>query len=178
VDSVHGHPGRRSRNWRLPVALAASLLVAVLAGMRIGSRDSTGDRFDTLVAVGQVPVASSLAQALEHVASDHSQVADPQSGLRITPQLSFVSAREGVCREFRLDAAERAARGLACRNEGGWRTLRVTAAAVRSGGGDGFETASIDGDTGFDAFVDALIDTAPLGPEEETRLMQNGWRPD
>jgi len=89
--------------------------------------------------------------------------------------LSFVSTRQEYCREFRVDAEVRAARGLACRRGDRWETLRIVPTEGRSDGDTHYATATGGGNEDFDAFVDALVADEPLGADAEARALRNGW---
>lgn len=166
---------RPVREWRFAMGLAAGLVFALTVVLQFGGGSDVGDTLAEIAVTGPVAATNPLHHALEAVASDQSYVPAEEPGLRITPVLSFVTTRDAVCREFQVDAGAQAARGVACRSDGGWETLRVAAAGADAGG-DAYTTASAAPDADFDAFVDSLLQDAPLAAAAEARLMDRGWR--
>lgn len=156
------------------LALAAGLVLAVAIVLQFNARDGAQTGFEELVRTGAVVPSSPLHHALEDVRSDETYALASGAGLEITPVLSFVSTRQEYCREFRVDAAARAARGVACRRDDRWETLKVVAAEAR-GSDAHYATATAKMDEDFDAFVDGLVADAPLGADAEARVLQSGW---
>jgi hypothetical protein len=156
------------------LALAASLVLAVAIVLQFNPRDGAESGFDEMVRVGAVVPASPLHHALEDMRSDEAYAVGGGTGIGITPVLSFVSTRQEYCREFRVDAGARAARGVACRRADRWETLKVVAAEAR-GSDTHYATATAEVDEDFDAFVDGLVADAPLGADAEARALQSGW---
>ena len=157
------------------LALAATVVMAVAIVLQLDSRDDAERGFDEIVRAGAVAPSSPLHHALEDVPSDETYALASGTGVEITPVLSFVSTRQEYCREFRVDAEARAARGLACRRSDRWETLKVVTTEGRSGETTHYATATAGGDEGFDAFVDALVADEPLGADAEARALRNGW---
>ena len=157
------------------LALAATVVLAVAIVLQLDSRDDAERGFDEIVRAGAVAPSSPLHHALEDVPSDETYALASGTGVGITPVLSFVSTRQEYCREFRVDAEARAARGLACRRSDRWETLKVVTTEGRSGETTHSATATAGGDEGFDAFVDALVADEPLGADAEARALRNGW---
>jgi hypothetical protein len=168
---------RRPRRWVAGVlALAASLVLAVAIGLQLDARRGVETGFDGLVRTGSVAPSSPLYHALEDVPSDEAYAAASDAGVEITPVLSFVSTQQEYCREFRVDADARAARGVACRRNDRWETLKVVAAEARIGGTAHYATATAETDEDFDTFVDGLVADAPLGADAEARALRNRWK--
>lgn len=168
---------RPHRRWQTGfLALAASVVLAVAVGVQLELRDRGVADFDRLARTGAVDASGPLHRALEQLPSDETWAVATDDHLAITPVLSFVSTGQQYCREFRVDADERAARGVACRRDDHWETLRVTAVAAGDAGAENYETATGSSDAGFDAFVDSLAADAPLDADSESQLLRNGWR--
>ena len=157
------------------LALAASLVLAVAIVLQFDARDGAPSGFDEIVRAGAVEASSPLHHALEDVRSDEAYAAASATGVEITPVLSFVSTRHEYCREFRVDAGARAARGLACRRDDRWETLKVVAAEAR-GSDAHYATATAETDEDFENFVDGLVADAPLGADAEARALRNRWK--
>lgn len=156
------------------LALAAGLVLAVAIVLQFNARDGAQTGFEELVRTGAVVPSSPLHHALEDVRSDETYALASGAGLEITPVLSFVSTAQEYCREFRVEAAARAARGVACRRDDRWETLKVAAAEAR-GSDAHYATATAEMDEDFDAFVDGLVADAPLDADAEARALQGGW---
>lgn len=97
--------GRMFSRWpKFNLALAACLLM----GICIGSLTSTGkpvsDRSERLVALGELPAASALATALDHVAETGADWTGPDRW-RATGIASFRDRFGNECREIELYAA-------------------------------------------------------------------------
>ena len=155
------------------LALAASAVLALAIVFQLDSRDGREAGFEEIVRTGAIAPSSALHHALEGARSDEPYAANGND-VEITPVLSFMSTRQEYCREFRVDAGIRAARGLACRRNERWETLRVVAAEVR-GSDAHYATATAETDEDFDNFVDGLVADAPLDAKAETRALQSGW---
>ncbi len=156
------------------LALAASLVMAVAVVLQFDARDGAPTGFDELVRAGAVVPSSPLQHVLEEVPSDEAYAVAGGTGVKITPVLSFVSRGQEYCREFRVDAGARAARGVACRRDERWETLKVVAAEAR-GSDAHYATATAETDEDFDAFVDGLVADEPLGADAEARALHGGW---
>jgi len=156
------------------LALAASLVLAVAIVLQFDARDSAPPGFEEIVRAGAVVPSSPLHHVLEDLRSDQAFAVASGAGVEITPVLSFVSTRQEYCREFRVDAGARAARGVACRRDERWETLKVVGAEAR-GSDAHYATATAETDEGFDAFVDGLLADVPLGADAEARALHGGW---
>jgi len=91
------------RSWAFGGAIAASLLVGLLAGQKIGQPAGLGDRPDALA------LSAPLAMALD------SQLSGDKGAIRVA--LTFKDRDGHYCRNF----AGRNVSGIACRNGGEWR---------------------------------------------------------
>lgn len=167
-------PFARRHRRAAALALAASLVLAVAIVLQFDARDGTPPGFDAIVRAGAVVPSSPLQHVLEEVPSDEAYAVAGGTGVEITPVLSFVSTAQEYCREFRVDAGARAARGVACRRDERWETLKVVAAEAR-GSDAHYATATAETDEDFDAFVDGLVADEPLGADAEARALHGGW---
>ncbi|MEQ9563754.1 MAG: hypothetical protein RLN69_14645, partial [Woeseiaceae bacterium] len=87
--------------------------------------------------------------------------------------LTFQDTAGDFCRQFRLDATTRAMQAVACRRSGGWYLEAADFDAPASAGQ--YQQASAGG--AVHAVVDGLIgDNEPLGADEESRLVREGWK--
>ena len=175
--TVHAFP----RGWtiRRPatlLALAATVIVAIVIGLRAGFPQLRDAELADVVRVGPVEPTSPLHHALERIPSGETYAASSAPVMSVTPVLSFESTRHEYCREFRAAVGTQAARGLACRRAGHWETLKLMAVPAGSEAPDEYEAASADSDEDFDALVDGLIADKPLGADAERALLDDQWR--
>ncbi len=169
-----------------PLAVAAMLCIAFLAGLSVGwlteanlapsgSREAglIGFRNDGLVAMG------GLERVLEGTNSGARVLLDTASGQGtvVKPILTFRDHQKQYCREYEVafGAAQRFA-GLACRNAAGvWNVLVHTPITTPPMTGDRTAVASGGGTEAVDAIVDRIIEGDALGPEREAAVLANGW---
>lgn len=145
--------------WVQAAALAATLAVGVFAGSQFfgGSSSPVEPRAGRLIA------SASLGQAL----SAHLASAPAASGPRIG--LTYRDKSGAVCRTFE----DRAASGLACREDGDWRIRSLFQRA--EGQAADYRMAS-GGDPQLMEAVDASIDGEPFDAAQEKAAMERGWR--
>lgn len=170
----------------LSLATAASvaglLAVGAAGGWLVGRADAPSGVFEV---AGQTVVATgTLAHALEAAPSRSGDVAEAfAEGATVVPVVSFRTASDGVCREYRMRGAtaETDFAGLACRAaDGAWRVvLNVeTPAAPRTPPtpGESYGTATGLGVPAVDALVETIIEGPAFGGNEESAYLRNGWR--
>jgi len=146
--------------WTNYAAIAASLVLGVLIGGRLGGGEEGLMIFD-----GDRPIAGGvLAAALEHQASGETG----PGGTAI--QLSFNSTDGTACRSFLHGETT----GLACRENGQW-VVQMTAPA-ETAHGSVMRTASSAMPTSILDAIDARISGDALGADDEAQLIADGWR--
>ncbi len=164
----------RRRNWlaNWPTAIAATL--ALFAGYGAGVSIKTKSTAEgAILAAGVVAGASELFAALETSPSGRAISAGADAVL--TPVYSFQAVDGRHCRKVRLDAAENAAVGLACRDADGWVMRLAAAVPGRVVAGQTYSPASAEAEI-VDEAIDGLIDGDPLGAAAEADLIAKGWR--
>jgi len=156
-------PVARRRRF-LPLAMAASLLVAVVVGVLVQRQ---ADPASAPVAVAALDDAL-LVAALETSASGV-PVADPAASREAMPLSTWQAADGRYCRRFevtRLAPEPVSERGSACRSgDGQWLPEATTVASVA--GTDRYLPAS----------GSAAVPGQPLDPAREQRLLAQGWKP-
>jgi negative regulator of sigma E activity len=172
-ETAHG--ARASHHWPRMLALAASVVLAILIGVRFDFGKEPVVNVDQLASVGPIAPSSPLHRVLENSPSDETVAVAGVDGLSITPVLSFESINREYCREFRVNSAAQASRAVACRLGDRWQTLQVAAIEPGIGMNGSYETAAAASDAHFDAFVDAMLATT-LDAEDEARLRAQHWR--
>lgn len=157
VAALRSKPSPRFAGWR-PAAIAAS--AALLGGAVLGAALSGGG---AQIADGATP-SRALAAALS-ITESGGEMTD--RALRVRPIMTFRATNGSVCREFLAATKGEAARGVACREGGAWRVAVLAAEAPA----DGYQPAS--GEDGpVAAYVEAVIDGAPLLGEDETEAIR------
>ena len=101
----------------------------------------------------------------------------------IMPMLSFRSQDARFCREYEELANGGEVRyGVACRENGHWRDIDIIAhqkdAGEKATSGQEHYTPAMGEDNAgnLDGLIDAFIQGAPFGPDDEARLIRNGWK--
>lgn len=149
----------RARLW--PVALAASLAAAVLAGAGgyLAGRGAAARSAHLDVAGLENP---QLAEALEEVGSGK-EVPVAATGQRFRVIASFRDQAQDLCREFEVDTADMSTViSVACHRDGEW---AVDFALVAPAGKDGYAPASsLDA---LESYLSSIGAGPPLSAEEE-----------
>ncbi len=148
-------------SWAQWGGMAASVLVGVLVGMQLSSRNGG----DALLAEkdGRVIAGSRLAQGL-----DTRLASEPAEGVAV--QLSFRDRAGRYCRTF---SAEQVA-GLACRDGAQWAV--TTTAQVEPGKGTAMRQAASSLPKAVLGAVDASIAGTALDAAAERRARDGGWK--
>lgn len=143
-----------------------------MAGRATSERPLIAASGPDLVATG------ALAKVLEK--SPSRSLANPAArGAAAVPVLSFKSADNRICREYRARSGEatRDFAGLACRGTHGvWHiALHVETPKQTTPGGD-YETASGASVPAVDALVESMMAGEAFGAEDEKAFLKNGWQ--
>lgn len=148
----------------IPLAMAASLLVAVVVGVLVQRQ---ADPASAPVAVAALDDAL-LVAALETSASGV-PVADSAASREAMPLSTWQAADGRYCRSFevtRMEPEPVSERGSACRSDDGqWLPEATTVASAA--GTDRYLPAS----------GSAAVPRQPLDPASEQRLLSQGWKP-
>ena len=149
-------PKRAMRPWLTGLALAASLVLGIALGARIG----TDTNAPFAVRDGKVVAAGALDRAL------NTQLASASGDIRI---LVTFRGRDGFCRVFVATAAD----GIACRDGSSWQ-LRQT----RSGAAAPTEAyrQAASSDAALMATAQDMMIGAPLNALTEAKARAAGWR--
>jgi hypothetical protein len=152
-------------------AIAASLLCAAAVW---GVMSTTSGSPSNPFAPGQdgvIMANSPLHHLLETASTGQVSTID---GIKAAPRLTFAAEDGSFCRQFDVVTDEGASAAIACRKESGWRTEIVAFGLSRPTGE--FQTASAARSPVLESFLDTHMSGAPMNAEEETRLLQNGWK--
>jgi hypothetical protein len=143
-----------ARRWAIPGAIAASLVVGMLMGHRIGGPAGLADRPDALA------LSAPIAQALD------GQLAGQAGPVRVA--LSFRDRAGAYCRSFTATNVA----GVACHQGEGWR-LRYASPGAPAGQGD-YRMAGTDAAQA--GAIAAMIAGNPLDADAERKARLAGWR--
>jgi hypothetical protein len=140
-------------------AMAATLALGLVVGNMVGGRsDSPVVNRD-----GMLVAAASLDQKLDR------QLASAGANGPVRVGLTFRDRQGGVCRSF----IDRAASGLACREEGDWRIRGLFPAP--EGQSAGYRMAAGE-DPRLAALIDETIAGEPFDAAQERAARDKGWR--
>jgi len=121
---------------------------------------------DPGMATGFARLGGELQQVLESGRSGSNAANGP------AVVLTFAAADARYCRVFRSDSTRASGEGLACRDNGNWALVAWDAAAGASS--QGFRTAGAS--ALIDAAMDALGGQPAMSADEETAVIDAGWR--
>lgn len=161
----------------MAAGMAALVMVGAaggwIAGRTTGGPSMIAEARYGLLASG--PLAHALEANPSHVASD-----PDGRGTSVVPVLSFKTAGNSVCREYRIQTGgtRRDFAGLACRNrDGNWRVaLHVETAKQPPTSPDApYVTSTGEGVPAVDAFVNRIIAGESFDDSVEGALLKNGW---
>lgn len=150
-----------SARWRIPVAMAASLALGIILGGQLLNRAQPP---------GFLP---EVAAGLERVPSG--QTLTLASGDRLTPELTFARQGGGWCRQFTVAGSGGRKAGLACRQRD-WSVEALVPATEPAPEPGGYAVAEGEEHPGLEDVANSLRADDPLGPSEERKLLESGWR--
>ena len=150
-----GDSAARRTGWGL--AIAASVLAA--SGLLLSPQWQQTTDQDVL-----------MAQVLENNPSSGDRWELLADGKRLRPVLSFRSTAGNWCREYLLEQAGNNWRGVACRDDNGWRTEVISAVAAASSASEYQPAGSADSDQIANFISDHAADI-PLSGKQEARLI-------
>jgi len=153
--------------WLMPLAACFTLAIVGWGGFQLGALQDGASSWSAGPPIAQEAFQAALDQAAPDSARAW-RVGDTQGEIRA--HASFRLADGRFCRSFDIRGATQAAEGLACRENGAWRTEIAMTAPIHA---DTFAPAG--GAEAFEAFLDAQGATR-LEPNEETALIARGWR--
>lgn len=161
---------RRVAPIALPLAASLALLIGLGAG--IGLSRFAADAPTAIAWYEGAP----LDRTLEATASGVmvSEEAVDGRGLTLMPLASFFDEAGRACREFEAEGEPGAVRGVACRDDGGWRPSLI----AHLGAPDpdaAFRPAAATAD-GFARALEAMTVGTPLTRDEEAAAIAAGWQ--
>ena len=175
ADNVVSLAERRSARPALGWVSALAASIALVVGFGAGSQFGTDDTATSpLRMTGPVADGSPLFNVLEDgvSATDHALDDD----LSVRPVATFKAQSGQYCREFDIFAPDAATRAVACRTDGAWRVTIAIAGTASSGSTGTYTPATGGTEAALDRYLNALIDGAALGAEEEAALIRKNWQ--
>ncbi|RTL35001.1 MAG: hypothetical protein EKK53_25185 [Burkholderiales bacterium] len=162
-------PRRRKLGWAAWGGIAAGVLLTVAVAPRLAPWSSGTEPSVQAQADGRLLARGALGDALEHGLAG----APRADGTRLL--LSFRDRSGQFCRSF----AAPVGRGLACRDNGRWQVVVLTAPATAAApvSGDQLRLASGDLPTAVLGAVEQRIAGLALDAAEERRARDAGWAP-
>jgi hypothetical protein len=149
-----------------------AIAAAIVCAAAVWSFSTLG-RSAELPASNPVIIASSnLGRALDSAATGERR--DVGGGVSVEPQLTFASAGDSICRQYKLSSGGGAVEAIACREDDAWR-VKVASFGTAATNPD-FQTAGAARSPALEAFIDATIVGAPLDRKTEADLIARNWK--
>ncbi len=161
------------QRWPMAAAASVALVVGVVIGqLWPGSSPRVAEPL-ALLGPGLVSEGSALHAAVSELPSGEArQVA----GVTVTPRFSFQGVAGAPCRLVRLDDGSRANEAVVCREDNDWQ-VQMTAVAMPADGDEAMLRPATAPEGPMQRALTALMDGAPLGPQEEATLRERDWTP-
>jgi hypothetical protein len=150
---------------------AAAASLALVIGIALGVRYAPhGD--GRVGALGELAADAPIARALETLRSGETS----KDGVQ--PTLTFHDSDGAVCREFEVvgELPSDLEMGVACRGDDGrWNVLTLTAGSNAEPTSQDYVPASGPAKNALDATLDAIGAGPPMSPQQELKLIRQGW---
>ncbi len=158
-------------------AIAAGLvLCTVAAASYFALRPAASEAPRPMVtALTEIGPENPLHGVLERTASAQ-LVKIPGEDAAVRAVLTFRAKDGRYCREFEILADSGSSTGIACRQQGHWRTEVLASGAAIATDGNSYTTAGASDEAAVAEVFDGLAQGEPLSIEEETRVLAAGWR--
>lgn len=118
-----------------------------------------------------------LAGVLEQHSSSASDWHTLEDGQRARAVLSFRSVSGSWCREYLVAGEGGDLHGIACREDGAWRTRVITEIALAEPDSTEYVPAAAADSDRIARFIDANAADIAVSRSEEKRLIENDWQP-
>jgi hypothetical protein len=162
--------------YRRNIAIAAGFLLCVLAAASYFIVRPAADQTRPMVtALTRIGPENPLHGVLESTASAE-LIKIPGEDAAVRAVLTFRAKDGRFCREFEILDDSGSSTGIACREDGHWRTEVLASGGVAAPTGNSYTPAGGSDEAAVAEVYESLIQGEPLGIEEEARLLADGWR--
>jgi len=161
--------------WQIAAAATVVLAIGLGAGRQLLT-SQTGKTPAMIVAEANIiRPGNSLFPILEKQPSAITVRTSADSA--VTPIMTFRTADNRYCREFKVTTGQTVTRSVACRTGGAWivKTSVTTQNKVSAGGGQ-YQTATGPDNSPVDTVILGLMKGDALGARQEARIIQNDWK--
>jgi hypothetical protein len=168
------HAGRESRFPRKH-AVAAGLLVCAAVSAAYFAWQRAEPTRQMATALAQIDPDNPLYALLESTPSALA-IHVPQEDAVLRAILTFRAEDGRFCREFEILASSGASTGVACRDDGKWRTEVLLSAAAAPPSSQYYTPAAGSDDPAIAEAVEKLMQGEPMSAREEAEVLTHGWR--
>jgi hypothetical protein len=163
--------------YRRSYAIAAGLLLGMVAASYLVLRPASDERQQpTVTALTEIRPENPLHSVLESTASAQ-LVKIPGEDAAVRAVLTFRAKDGRFCREFEMLADSGSSTGIACREQGHWRTEVLASGVAVPADGNFYTPAGGPDEAAVGEVYEGLVQGEPLSIDEETRVLAAGWRP-
>lgn len=161
VRAIGSRP-KTTKKWPLPLSLAAGIAaVAGLSYMQLNSPETADNSY-----------WANVSTVLDTAHSGDTRILE--SGLQVTPRLSFASHTDGYCRQADVVGKDELNVMIACKNQQGNWQLQATKTLLNTGSQAQYQTASAN--KALEHELDKLMSSAPLNRAQEEDAMKQQWQ--
>jgi hypothetical protein len=160
--------------YRRSHAIAAGLLLCTAAASYLLLRPASDERRPMVTALTEIRPENPLHGVLESTASAQ-LVKIPGEDAAVRAVLTFRAKDGRFCREFEILADSGSSTGIACRQEGHWRTEVLASGVAVPADGNYYTPAGGSDEAAVAEVFEGLVQGEPLSIDEETRVLAAGW---
>jgi hypothetical protein len=160
--------------YRRSHAIAAGLVLCMAAASYLVLRPASDERRPMVTALTEIRPENPLHGVLESTASAQ-LVKIPGEDAAVRAVLTFQAKDGRFCREFEILADSGSSTGIACRQEGHWRTEVVASGVAVPEDGFYYTPAGGSDEAAIAEVFEGLVQGEPLSIDEETRVLAAGW---
>lgn len=170
----------RSPLWQMAIAATVVLVIGLGAGrsLLMPSADTVPEMVLALQSNDVIKPDNALFAILDNQPSATSTpVSATNTDVTITPTMTFQTANNGYCREFKVMTGQGGTRNIACRGKNAW-TVKASVAVPNnlSSPEAQYQTASGPDSSSFDSLIQGMMTGDALNKGQEAEIMQHNWR--
>lgn len=164
----------RAPQTRFRYVLAAAAAVCAVGSAAYFARQPLKSTPLQITTLTQIPPGNPLHTLLESTPSAQ-MIEVPEEGASLRAVLTFQANDGRFCREFEIFARSGASTGIACRENGRWRTEILMSTNATPPSTDDYTPAAGSDDPALAAVVEKLMQEDPFSAEEEAQVLGSGW---